>query len=98
MMEDKISLGKVIVRKLDEILGYCKDSQNKLISLHNENVQLYKLLNEYSGTLSQLMVPYMTPKQLYSMYQRGASIAELQTISGYEPEEIKKKINNYQNA
>lgn len=97
-MEDKISVGKAIINKLDTIISYEINNEKKLISLHNENMQLHRLLGDYSSILSQLRVPYMTPKQLYSMYQRGASLADLQAISGYDPEEIKKKINNYKNA
>ena len=43
-------------------------------------------------------IPYMTPKQLVSLRNRGWSVEELSALSGYSVEDVNKKIAGYKNV
>lgn len=96
--KEKLSVGKVMLDKLNEILGYSKNNERKLIVLNNQNRELYQMLQGMYKMNIKSQIPYMTPKQLVSLMHRGWSIEELSALSGYSIEEVKKKITGYKNV
>lgn len=96
--KEKLSVGKVMLDKLNEILGYSKNNERKLIVLNNQNRELYQMLQGMYKMNIKSQIPYMTPKQLVSLMHRGWTVEELSALSGYSIEEVKKKIEGYKNV
>ena len=96
--KEKLSVGKVMLDKLNEILGYSKNNERKLIVLNNQNRELYQMLQGMYKMNIKSQVPYMTPKQLVSLMHRGWTVEELSALSGYAIEDVKKKIAGYKNV
>lgn len=96
--KEKLSVGKVMLDKLNEILGYSKNNERKLIVLNNQNRELYQMLQGMYKMNIKSQIPYMTPKQLVSLMHRGWTVEELSALSGYSVEEVKKKITGYKNV
>ena len=96
--KEKLSVGKVMLDKLNEILGYSKNNERKLIVLNNQNRELYQMLQGMYKMNIKSQIPYMTPKQLVSLMHRGWTVEELSALSGYSIEEVKKKITGYKNV
>ena len=86
-----------IIKKLDKVITIGKSNENKLKTLHKENKELYRMLSDFMKLGIKSQVPYMTPKQLTIMYNRGVTLNELSAISGYNKKDIKKKISSYKN-
>lgn len=93
-----MNVAQAIVKKLDEVITIGKNNETKLVTLHKEHEELYKMLSDFIKLGIKSQVPYMTPKQLVSMYNRGVTLNELSAISGYSIEDIQKKISSYKNV
>ena len=98
MDKDKLSFGQALMNKVTEVLGYSVNADKKLNQLHAENVELKRMIQGMNRMGIKSTIPYMTPKQLVSLAQRGWSINEISDISGYEVEQVITKINSYQNV
>jgi len=96
--KEKLSVGQAMMNKLNEILGYSKNNERKLIVLNNQNRELYQMLQGMYKMNIKSQIPYMTPKQLVSLMHRGWTVEELSALSGYSIEEVKKKITGYKNV
>ena len=90
-----LDLMKAIKNKVEEILSYSKNNEKKLITLHNENMQMLQMIQSFLNSGLRCQIPGLTAKQLFYMYNRGYSIEELSGISGYSIEDIEKKIKTY---
>lgn len=90
-----LDLMKNILNKITEVLSYSKNNEKKLIQLHNENRQMLNVLQGFLSMNIKSQIPYMTPRQLASLYSRGWSIEEIVNVSGYTYEDVTKKIRSY---
>lgn len=90
-----LELMKAIKNKVEEIISYSKNNERKLITLHNENMQMLQMLQAFLNSGLRCQIPGITAKQLFYMYNRGYTIEELSGISGYTIEEIKQKLKTY---
>ena len=90
-----LDLMKATKNKIEEILSYSKNNERKLITLHNENMQMLQMIQAFLNSGLKCQIPGLTAKQLFYMYSRGYTVQELSGISGYSIEDIEKKIKTY---
>lgn len=90
-----LDLMKAIKNKVEEILSYSKNNERKLITLHNENMQMLNMMKAFLNSGLKCQIPGLNAKQLFYMYSRGYTIQELSGISGYSIEDVEKKIKTY---
>lgn len=67
--------------------------------IKNQNI-IYNLLNNFiksknNNNIAVRPIRFLTPRQLYFMTKDGYTIDEISLISGFEYDDITKKINQY---
>ena len=90
-----LDLMKATKNKIEEILSYSKNNERKLITLHNENMQMLNMMQAFLNSGLKCQIPGLTAKQLFYMYSRGYTVQELSGISGYTTDEVLSKIKTY---
>lgn len=98
MNKEKRTIGQEFLDRLDKILDMCLTSNKKLDSLYHQHLELYDMLKGFYKFNLRSQIPYMTPKQLVSLKNRGWTVEELSYISGYSLEDVNKKIAGYKNV
>ena len=90
-----LELMKATKNKIEEILSYSKNNERKLITLHNENMQMLNMMQAFLNSGLKCQIPGLTAKQLFYMYNRGYTVDELSGISGYTTDEVLSKLKTY---
>ena len=85
-------LGRNILNKLGEILSYSKSNEKKLMTLNSQHQELYNMIKGLHNMNIKSQIPFLSPRQLTCLYERGWTVDELSSLSGYSVEDIEKKI------
>lgn len=95
-----VSYIKEIKDKVDKILGILeKQGKNVNIAVNRTNTQVNnevgQTLKEWYGLKVPSYIPDISGKQIYKLSKMGWTVNQICAISGFSPEEAKKKYETY---
>lgn len=91
IFNNTVQIGKLtnqIIQGIKNII----DNQNIINSKLNE---IYNVTSAGKNINNNFIVEHMTPRQLYLLYKRGATLEQICLISGYDRDAVLNKINIY---
>jgi len=95
-VSEKILTNTIKIGNLaNKIISYLESIINNQNIINGKLNEIYNVTSAGKNINNNFIVEHMTPRQLYLLYKRGATLEQICLISGYDRDAVLNKINIY---